>query len=166
MWTLSLLEDQARATISSFIVVDPIEVYLAYPTKLKERLKIPVGGNMLYFSCSNLTEKHLNDAAEFVENQVQYPNNFLIEQSLWNRVLQKHFPDDYPDDFDTEKLLELTKKINRTTHAPHRLPLEHSFGSDFKNSLFRGHCKIPDDRFLALCPNLAVSWKHPALKGM
>jgi len=67
VYVLSLLEDIARAKVKTLKFVDEIEVYLVYPIKLKDRLKIPIDlSDMLYASISGVSESELNTAEEYV----------------------------------------------------------------------------------------------------
>ncbi len=96
VWKMSLLEEVARAKVPTLRFFDEIEVYLGYPIKLKERLNLPIEiEGMLYFSCSALRAKDLDDAEKYVrevtsdeENRI----NFLINQEKWREALEIKFP--------------------------------------------------------------------------
>jgi hypothetical protein len=96
VFAMSLLEHVARQKIPTLRFVDEIEVYLAYPLKLKEVLQLPINVNeMLFFHCSALTEKDLIEAKDFVlshlDNQ-EIVNDFLISQHAWKEALKKKYP--------------------------------------------------------------------------
>ena len=83
VWTLSLLEDLARQKVEYLRMVDEIEVYLAYPIKLKERLNIPIVlSDMLYYSLTCITETDLAFAEEIVKSTIT--NRELREEFLQN----------------------------------------------------------------------------------
>jgi hypothetical protein len=67
--TLSILELAARQKVASMKkgCIDEIEVYLAYPTKLKKKLDIPINiSEMLYYDISGVTQQDLDIAEEMV----------------------------------------------------------------------------------------------------
>jgi len=81
VWTLSLLEEIARTKVSTLRFVDEIEIYLAYPIKLHERLKIPIEINdMLYFSISGVNDVDLDFAEDYVKTTIN--NKELREEFL------------------------------------------------------------------------------------
>jgi hypothetical protein len=106
VWTLSILEDLARQKVELLrrnrCMVDEIEVYLAYPIKLKERLNIPIESgqrpdapgiaphgaipivlsDMLYYDLACITETDLAFAEELVKSTVT--NKELREEFLQN----------------------------------------------------------------------------------
>jgi hypothetical protein len=87
VWTLSILEDVARQKVEQLRVsrcmVDEIEVYLAYPIRLKERLGIPIVlSDMLYYGMSHVTESDLEFAEEMVRSTVT--NEELRKEFLEN----------------------------------------------------------------------------------
>jgi len=92
VWTLSLLEAQAQIQVAKLYFVDPIETFLAPVVKLKEHLKIPHSiSDMLFFRCSGLNQRMLNEMATVVENHTQNEKlkcEFLIEQPAWIECLE------------------------------------------------------------------------------
>lgn len=90
-WILNQLEEFARNKIKALPLVDEIEVYLAYPIKLKEVLEIPITMNeMLYFSCSELTEEDLTLAEKSVVDTLSDKKKtctFLTSQKRWEEAL-------------------------------------------------------------------------------
>lgn len=62
-----MLETIARNKIPTLSFFDELKVYLGYPIKLKQQLDIPIDAQgMLYFSCSVLKPKDLQEAKDFV----------------------------------------------------------------------------------------------------
>jgi hypothetical protein len=110
------LEKIARNKIRTLLVVDPIEVFLAYPIKLRDRFNIPIETReMLYYSCSSIDSSDLNAAANIIEAKLRDKSliaNFLSTQPLWTKVIYSINPDIY-DDLDTlqDKLIKETSKI-------------------------------------------------------
>ena len=87
VWTLSILEDLARQKVQyirmSRYMIDEIEVYLAYPIKLKKRLDIPlVLSDMLYYGMSHVSDADLEFAEEMVKSTIN--NAELREEFLQN----------------------------------------------------------------------------------
>jgi hypothetical protein len=71
VWAMKTLEGIAREKVISLPFVDEVEVYLGYPTMLKDRLELPINiGEMLYFHCSGITQNDLNIAEEIVKDQL------------------------------------------------------------------------------------------------
>jgi len=97
VFAVSLLEGIARNKVAVLPFFDEIEVYLAYPVKLKERLGLPIDvQEMLYFTCSAIKQEDLDEAAAFVEKKLAGEEfyQFLIEQDIWLKALEAHFPED------------------------------------------------------------------------
>ena len=113
---MSELEKIARNKIGTLNIVDPLEVFLAYPIKLRDRFNIPIETrDMLYYSCSSIETKDLNAASEIIETKLRDKSliaNFLSTQPLWTKVIHSKFPDIY-DDLDTlqDNLIRETSKI-------------------------------------------------------
>ena len=95
-WTLEMLEKFARDKVNRLRFFDEIEVYLGYPIKLKEALEIPIDvEEMLYFSCSALTDKDLQKAKGFVLSQRKNEAlcfEFLIHHDTWKEALKSKYP--------------------------------------------------------------------------
>lgn len=95
------LEKVARSKIKTMRVVDELEVYLGYPIKLRDRLRIPIETKeMLYYSCSSLDDKDLNAAATAVEAKLRDKSHiaqFLSTQPLWTKVIYATNPDIFED---------------------------------------------------------------------
>ena len=94
VWTLNLLEDLARHKASSVDFASEVEVYLAYPVMLKEQLEIPIDvTDMLYFTCSAVTEEELIAAEQHVKrchSNREKKLKFLTEQDRWIETLKHH----------------------------------------------------------------------------
>jgi hypothetical protein len=93
-WMIEQLEQCAREKVKTLRFVDEIEVFLAYPVKLKERLKLPIDVNeMLYFGCSGVTEQDLENAATSIEGMLEGADavaNILVQREEWTRALEEH----------------------------------------------------------------------------
>jgi Leucine-rich repeat (LRR) protein len=75
-----------------------IEVYLAYQTRLRESLALPIGTrNMRYFNLSNITQTDLDEAVQRVRQAEQnnFANYLSSEWQPWQRVLQRLAPEMY-----------------------------------------------------------------------
>jgi hypothetical protein len=125
-WTLHALENFSRYKVSTLKSVDELEVYLGYIIMLKQDLDIPVNiKNMLYYSCSCITDQDLDDAKKFIlKNRYTTETcKFLSEQEVWVNGLNHNFPqkiknivdertlnENYEEAFETykNKLVELT----------------------------------------------------------
>ena len=90
--------------------VDDVEVILAYPIMLKERLQLPIDvDDMLFFNFSGVTDSDLKNAQDFVEDAWKNDKGFyqfLIQQPKWKEALKQHFKEEYSEN----KLLILTEK--------------------------------------------------------
>jgi hypothetical protein len=125
-WTLHALENFSRYKVSTLKSVDELEVYLGYIIMLKQDLDIPINiKNMLYYSCSCITDQDLDDAKKFIlKNRYTTETcKFLSEQEVWVNGLNHNFPqkiknivdertlnENYEEAFETykNKLVELT----------------------------------------------------------
>ena len=100
-FVMSLLEKVARQKVSRLMVVDEIEVYLAYPIKLRDRFRIPIEtSEMLYYMCSSVNTADLQRAQTLVEEKLKNKKeiiNFLQTQTLWNKLLFEVNPDLFDD---------------------------------------------------------------------
>jgi len=108
---IRMLEDIAEKKASTLVLVDKIEVYLAYPIKLKDALDLPIEvDKMLFFSCSGVTQDDLDDARkkvqEFLDSE-QESLEFLVQQNFWVKTLAKHYPEKLEEINETRfKMLE------------------------------------------------------------
>jgi hypothetical protein len=93
-WMIKQLEQIAREKVKTLRVVDEIEVYLAYPVKLKDRLDLPIDvKDMLYFRFSGVTEQDLNNAATSLKEILKEPGaeeNILTAREEWIDALMQH----------------------------------------------------------------------------
>jgi E3 ubiquitin-protein ligase SspH2 len=110
------LEKIARDKIKSMFAVDEVEVYLAYPIKLRDVFNIPIETkDMLYYTCSSVNEIDLKKAQDIINKKLKdkdYIIEFLIRQPLWNKVVDSVNPDIFDDPITlTDQLLEETRKI-------------------------------------------------------
>jgi hypothetical protein len=98
-WTIEILENAAREKIPYLPFFDEIEVYLGYPIQLKEALEIPIDiQNMLYFTCSALTHRDLEETKNVVLNErgnQEMSLEFLINQDTWQKALSVNYPEEY-----------------------------------------------------------------------
>jgi hypothetical protein len=123
VWTLDLLESIARDKIDILKVegkhVDDIEVYLAYPIKLRDALKIPITlGEMLFFNVSDVTESDLDEAKEKImklRSSLDLMSEFLITQELWQKTQEENYPKE-SEMIETRKSFILLKEMNKCTN--------------------------------------------------
>lgn len=91
-WTLGELGRIAHLKIKSSNATQEIEVYLAYPIKLKKALNIPISQDtMLYEACASLSEEDLKGAEDFVKSQLSDITaycNILAEDADWEKGLE------------------------------------------------------------------------------
>jgi Leucine-rich repeat (LRR) protein len=96
VWAMKLLEMIAMEKMRTLKCVDEIEVYLAYPTMLKERLQLPINiEDMLFLNSSGITSSDLDVAQDFVNmhlNDQQAVAEFLITQEIWLKALSHRCP--------------------------------------------------------------------------
>jgi hypothetical protein len=94
-WIIELLEHCAREKVKTLRFVDEIEVYLGYPIKLKERLRLSIDlSDMLYFACSGITEADLEAAHAYVTSSMT-PDTLvdrLTKDDRWKKALQREKP--------------------------------------------------------------------------
>ena len=95
---MKTLEEIAQEKVKSLPFVDEIEVYLGYPTMLKDRLNLPINiGNMLYFRWSGITQNDLDRAEEVVNSQLvneEALREFLITQEKWVEALERNYSEE------------------------------------------------------------------------
>jgi Leucine-rich repeat (LRR) protein len=98
-WALSELSQIAENKVCTLRIVDPIEVYLAYPIKLKEELKLPIIlDTMLYYACSDVTQADLADATKPIKEKLSNLDAYadiLIENSTWLECLESQREEEY-----------------------------------------------------------------------
>jgi hypothetical protein len=95
---INMLEDIAKEKVKSLPFVDEVEIYLAYPTMLKEKLQLPINiEGMLYFTvcCENhIKQSDLDLAEEIVSNMINDQDSlkeFLITRDKWIEVLKHNY---------------------------------------------------------------------------
>jgi Leucine-rich repeat (LRR) protein len=116
-WTLHTLENFARYKVSTLKSVDELEVYLGYIIMLKQDLDIPINiKNMLYYSCSCITEQDLDDAKKFIlkNRYTTETYKFLSEQEVWVNGLNHNFPEKIKNIVDKRNLNENYEKAFET----------------------------------------------------
>ena len=90
-WALDQLGEIAKAKARSLRFVDEVEVYLAYPVMLKNRLQLPIViDTMLYFGCSSVAEENLNTAKEVVQDFLSNLDSYceyLAKDTTWQKAL-------------------------------------------------------------------------------
>lgn len=98
-WAMGQLEEIARNKLASLRRPDQIEVFLAYPIGLKQRLRLQFDADsMLYAHASHVSKEDLLSAAEYIESQLTEPNaknNILAGYEEWQKALQKYCPTEY-----------------------------------------------------------------------
>jgi hypothetical protein len=115
-YILDILEQIAREKVNSIRNVDEIEVYLAYPIKLRDKFSIPICANtMLFFGCASVSTDDLDVASLAVEAQLNNKErivDYLSQQSLWTRLISEIYPDIF-DDVDSlaDNLIIKTKEL-------------------------------------------------------
>lgn len=93
-WALSILERFAWQKVKALKFVDEIEVYLAYPVKVKERITNLAFDitSMKYIDCSGITEEDISSAScailQFLSDREAYAK-FLLENEVWLQALEK-----------------------------------------------------------------------------
>ena len=98
-WAMGQLEEIARNKLASLHYADQIEVFLAYPIGLKQRLGLQFDvDSMLFPAASRVSEQDLSSAAEYIESQLAQANaknNILAGYEEWQKALQKYCPTEY-----------------------------------------------------------------------
>ncbi|MEK7340481.1 MAG: NEL-type E3 ubiquitin ligase domain-containing protein [Verrucomicrobiota bacterium] len=98
-WTIEMLENAAREKIPHLNLFDEIEVYLGYPIQLKKDLEIPIDvQNMLYFTCSALTPRDLEETKNAILNEREDQEKrlkSLINHTTWQKALSVNYPEEY-----------------------------------------------------------------------
>lgn len=91
LWALSQLEEIAKKKVETLACVDEIEVYLAYPIKLKDALKLPIVlESMLYFQLSSVTQQDLASAEARVKESLADSDayaQYLAGSDIWQKAL-------------------------------------------------------------------------------
>ncbi|MBM3207101.1 MAG: hypothetical protein FJZ57_00615 [Chlamydiae bacterium] len=109
-WMLDHLETIARAKVSTLRLVDEIEVYLGYPVKLRDRLNLQIDvKDMIWFSCSEITQQDLDNAACYTEEQISTPDaiaNILAQREDWVQALRTMHKEEIST-FESTKLSKL-----------------------------------------------------------
>jgi hypothetical protein len=78
------LEQIAREKVKTLRFVDEIEVYLAYPVKLKERLDLQIDvKDMLYFGCSGVTEARPRQCS--CNHRGHATRRLMLGQTYWRK---------------------------------------------------------------------------------
>ncbi|MCB1107030.1 MAG: hypothetical protein KDK76_02920 [Chlamydiia bacterium] len=91
VYAIDLLEKIARQNHGA--EGDEIENYLAYPVKLKERLKLPIIIDFMIYG-SDATESNIDDACKTVNDAINNPDTFhafLIEDRTWVAALEAKY---------------------------------------------------------------------------
>jgi hypothetical protein len=125
VWAMSMLETIARNKVETLPFFDEIEVYLAYPIMLKERLQIPIDvEGMLFYGMSGVKSSDLDEAYSFVSAKLADQGayyNFLINELEWTNALKINYPDQYAaiemeknEQLDHAAQLEEYEKIEKT----------------------------------------------------
>ncbi|WP_085966033.1 NEL-type E3 ubiquitin ligase domain-containing protein [Bradyrhizobium japonicum] len=104
MFGLDALEGIARekadslGSVDSAENIDPIEVYLAYQNKLRERLGLQhVAPNMRFFEVSGVTDAHVDNAEITVRNKeaAEIADYLATDWQPWDDVVSRIAPDDH-----------------------------------------------------------------------
>ena len=113
---MSELEKIARAKINTLYVVDEIEVYLAYPIKLRDHFNIPIETkDMLYYACSSIGPSDLASARAAIETKLRDKEliaEFLATQPLWTKIIYARNPNIFEEVATLQdNLIKETKQI-------------------------------------------------------
>ncbi|MBS0650293.1 MAG: hypothetical protein JSR93_03930 [Verrucomicrobia bacterium] len=104
VWPIQLLEEIARDKTEVLPFFDEIEVYLGYPIKLREKLRLEIDvEDMLYFRCSALTDQDLESAVQSVQSKQQNDEEkcaFLVQRDDWKKALEAAYPEQYAASMD------------------------------------------------------------------
>jgi len=96
-WPIEMLRQIAAKKVLTLHFFDEIEVYLGYPLMLAEKLGLKLAvQKMLYFRCSGLTQKDLDEAATTVLQTKQdrdAESSFLCMQKKWQAALREKYPE-------------------------------------------------------------------------
>lgn len=97
---ITLLKLQAKLKNIMGILIDDVEVYLAYPVLLKERLNLSININSMVTEIdkTGVTPEDLEVAALEVEKEradKQACAEFLINNTYWTELLKKLHPKEY-----------------------------------------------------------------------
>ena len=106
VWTIDQLFKIAHEKVQGLRFFDEIEVHLGFLIPLKEDLNIPLDvEEMLYFQLSSVSSEDLNRAREIILRRRGNPQEvcaFLNSQPLWNKMLEKIYPEEYESACKTE----------------------------------------------------------------
>ena len=84
-------------------LVDEVEVHLAYQTGLKHRLQLTMGNSdMLYRSCSQVTQQDLDSAVRQIREQLDNPEQLHYFYSQWT-PMRKYIERQYSTELQTIK---------------------------------------------------------------
>ena len=118
-WAIDVLNQLAAKKITTLAFCDPIEVHLGYLVPLAKQLALPLDvEEVLFFRCSRLSQKDLDDAAQHVltlRKSVDEKSRFLAQHSVWQEALKKHAAEKYTaamaSDDCIHALAQLTKQV-------------------------------------------------------
>lgn len=112
-YIMHVLEKIARDKIKTLHYFDEVEIYLAYPIKLRDRFQIPIStSSLLYYTASGLNDYDIFEAEKLVESALKNKYqivSFLETQKIWTQLLFIYNPNIY-DDIDN-----LSENIQRET---------------------------------------------------
>jgi uncharacterized protein YjbI with pentapeptide repeats len=110
---MNMLEDIAKEKVKSLPFVDEVEIYLAYPTMLKDKLQLPINiEKMLYFGVcckDHIKQSDLDFAEEIVSNMIndqESLKDFLITRDKWIEALKHNY---------SQRIEELEQAKDRAT---------------------------------------------------
>ncbi|MFS8563662.1 MAG: NEL domain-containing protein [Rhabdochlamydiaceae bacterium] len=96
-WIIDLLAECASRKVEVLPFFDEIEVYLAFPIQLREKLGLSLDvGEMCFFDISEVKEIDLNQAESYVRSCLSNQNrmgDYLLEQADWVAALKRMYPD-------------------------------------------------------------------------
>lgn len=94
-WAISMLEKIAQDKIKILWFVDDIEVFLAYPVKLRERLNLPINiKDMIHHNLCGVREVDLEEAYQMVSRKLADKKaylEFLATHDKWKQSLKVNY---------------------------------------------------------------------------
>jgi hypothetical protein len=116
MFRLDMLEKIAYEKAAALPDADEVEVYLAYQTKLREELDLPLDiASMSFFDISGVAEIDLEWARQFIKQaeEQQFKKYLANEWAPGQVLLQRFYPSDYQQALDAISLLAQTDFVSR-----------------------------------------------------
>lgn len=116
MFRLDMLEKIAYEKVASLPNADEIEVYLAYQTKLRDKLGLPLDvASMNFFDISGVDQIDLDRAQQHIKlaEEKQFKNYLANEWTPGQALLQRLYPNDFQQALNTISLLAQAEFAHR-----------------------------------------------------